>query len=133
MIKEINMSKKVLHILTILSFLNFGLTTQKTFAQIPSEQEFNLDDLDLDSLNSIEISTQETKVANKENEMGIKEKLTLLTQVLKGMTLKEKTIFISEILKDQIKEHKKACIISASAITAATGLLLTYKYNYKKD
>ena len=139
------MSKKLLHILALFSFLNFGLNTQTSFANseeienkteisdIMSENKLDklfcedLDELfdfnDIDDLleNDVEIRSP-----------GFKEKISLLTEVLKGMPLKDKVSFISAILKSQIKEHKKKCIAAAVALTAGVTALIVLKNN-KKD
>ena len=137
------MSKKLLHILALFSFLNFGLNTQTSFA-VEIENETKVSDImsknkldklfceDLDELfdfNDIDdLLENDVEIRSP----GFKEKLSLLREVLKGMPLKDKVSFISAILKSQIKEHKKKCIAAATALTASVIALIVLKNN-KKD
>ena len=136
------MSKKVLHILALFSFLNFGFATQTSFAvdndieKVVSDQsnesledlfeddigEIDFLDLDID-LSSIDDIEQNEEIKT----LGLKEKLSLLAEILKGMTLKEKIAFISIILKSQIKEHKKEVITTATILAASTTAIIIYK------
>lgn len=115
------MNKKILQILTILSFLNFGLTTQKTFAQT-----INIDNLDLNTEILDNLETKEINLDNIKSSISLKE-------LLQGLSFKDKALLISDLLKYKILEYKKACIITASGITITSALALIYKYGLKKD
>lgn len=123
------MSKKILNILVLFSFLSFCLNINTSYAT-ENIDAMNFSDLDLDlDLNELESFQDQTLVSTSTS--SFKKKLSLLAQILKEMTLQEKTLFISALLKDQIKEHKKECIIAVTALTTITGTLIYLKN--KKD
>ncbi|MFH1461922.1 MAG: hypothetical protein ABIF12_03180 [bacterium] len=122
------MSKKILNILVLFSLLNFGLNIQTSYATENISPPINFSDLDLDI---IELENDQDTISTNSSTSSFKEKLSLLAQILKEMTLKEKTLFISASLKNQIKEHKKECIIAASILTLA-GSIMVLKYS-KED
>ncbi len=134
------MSKKVLHILALFSFLNFGFATQTSFAvdndieKVVSDQSNeSLEDLfedDIGEINFLDIDISDLDDTEENIEIktpGLKEKLSLLAEILKEMTLKEKIDFISIILKSQIKEHKKEVITTATILAASTTAIIIYK------
>lgn len=132
------MSKKILYILALFSFLNFGLNMQTSFAvennkeeiilNITSEDELNeLFDLELLELDSLDYTESDIEI----KPTRLKEKLSLLVEILKGMSLTDKLFFVSAMLKNQLKEHKKKCIAGTAAILIGTTAAIVF-FNKKK-
>ena len=144
------MSKKILYILALFSFLNFGFGIKTSFAvdndteKVISDQsnkslEELLDelleenvDINLEEIDFLDIDLDNTEKNIKIKTPGLKEKLSLLAEILKGMTIKEKISFISIILKSQIKEHKKEVITTATVLTGATAAIIIICSKNKK-